>query len=79
MIRELDSVVLASDLPDYGLKPGDVDPVVLEHRGGGYEVEFITLDGETLAVVSLSRDQLRPIGPREIAHARPVQAGSLGS
>ncbi len=37
--------------------------VVLEHPGGGYEVEFITLDGETVAVVSLNKDQLRSIGP----------------
>ncbi len=79
MVRELESVVLACDLPDYGLKRGDVGTVVLEHHGGGYEVEFITLDGETVAVVSLSSDQLRPIGPHEIAHARPVQAGSLGA
>ena len=79
MIRELDSVVLTCDLPDYGLKRGDVGTVVLEHPGGGYEVEFITLDGETVAVVSLRRGQLRPIGPREIAHARPVQASSLGA
>jgi uncharacterized protein DUF4926 len=75
MIRELDSVVLTCDLPEYGLKHGDVGTVVLEHLGRGYEVEFITLDGETVAVLSLGADQLRPIGRREIAHARPVQAG----
>jgi len=72
MIRELDSVVLASDLLEHGLKRGDVGTVVLVHPGGGYEVEFMTLDGETLAVVSLREDQLRAIGRREIAHARPV-------
>ncbi len=75
MIRELDSVVLACDLSEHGLKPGDVGTVVLVHPGGGYEVEFMTLDGETLAVVSLRENQLRPIGRREIAHARPVQVG----
>jgi len=79
MIRELDSVVLTCDLPRYGLKRGDVGTVVLEHPGGGYEVEFITLDGETVAVVSLRGDQLRPIGRREIAHARSVQTGSPGA
>ncbi len=78
VIRESDSVVLACDLPGYGLKRGDVGTVVLEHPSGGYEVEFITLDGETVAIVSLSKDRLRPIGPREIAHARSVQVGSLG-
>lgn len=75
MIRELDSVVLSCDLPEHGLKHGDVGTVVLVHPGGGYEVEFMALDGETLAVVSLREDQLRPIGRREIAHARPIQVG----
>ena len=54
MISELDSVVLADDLPEHGLKRGDIGTVVLTHQGGaGYEVEFMTLDGETVAVVSL--------------------------
>jgi hypothetical protein len=75
MIRELDSVVLACDLPEHGLKRGDVGTVVLVHAGAGYEVEFMTLDGETLAVVSLRDEQLRPNGRREIAHARLVQVG----
>ncbi len=75
MIRELDTIVLTSDLPEHGLKHGDVGTVVLVHSGGGYEVEFMTLDGETLAVVSLREDQLRSIGRREIAHARPMQVG----
>ena len=72
MIQELDSVVLTIDLPDHGLKQGDVGTVVLVHGGVGYEVEFMTLDGETVAVVSLSAKQVRPIGRREIAHARAI-------
>jgi hypothetical protein len=71
MIRELDRVVLTTDLPEYRLKKGDIGTVVLAHQGGkGYEVEFVTLDGETVAVVSLFDTQLRPIGHREIAQAR---------
>ena len=73
MIPELDSVVLAVDLPEYGLKEGDVGTVVLAHRTEGYEVEFMTLDGETVAVVSLMMGQVRPVGSRrEIAHARAI-------
>lgn len=73
MIRELDSVVLTVDLPEYGLKKGDIGTVVLVHgAGGGYEVEFMTLDGETIAVTSLFPAQVRSIGPREIANARIV-------
>ena len=72
MINELDMVVLTTDLPEHGLKAGDLGTVVLVHRHGGYEVEFMTLDGETVAVVSLSPDQVRPVGRREIVHARLV-------
>ncbi len=71
MIQELERVVLTTDLLEYGLKRGDVGTVILVHQGNrGYEVEFVTLDGETVAVVSLYVNQLRPIGRREIAQAR---------
>jgi hypothetical protein len=72
MIKELDTIVLTVDLPKHGLKKGDLGTVVLLHTAGGYEVEFVTLDGQTLAVVSLSPDQVRPVGRREIAQARAV-------
>ena len=73
MIGELDSVVLAVDLREHGLRRGDVGTVVLVHDLEGYEVEFLTLDGDTVAVVSLFAEQVRPVGGlREIAHARPL-------
>lgn len=71
MITELDRVVLTTDLPEHRLKAGDIGTVVLVHRENrGYEVEFVTLDGETVAVVSLFPAQLRSVGRREIAQAR---------
>jgi hypothetical protein len=71
MIQELDRIVLAIDLQEYGLKEGDIGTVVLVHqRDKGYEVEFMTLDGETVAVISLFPAQVRPIGRREIAQSR---------
>jgi hypothetical protein len=74
MIRELESVALLNDLPEEGLKRGDIGTVVLVHqRGKGYEVEFATLDGETIAVVTLLAEQVRPIGRGEIANARALQ------
>jgi hypothetical protein len=72
MMKELQSAVLTTDLPEYGLNAGDVGTIVLVHGDNGYEVEFMTLEGETLAVVSLRPDQLRAVEPREIAHARAV-------
>jgi hypothetical protein len=73
MMRELDVVALVADLPEHGLKPGDVGTVVLTHGDAGYEVEFMTLGGETLTVASLSAQQIRPIGRREIAHVRSME------
>jgi predicted GH43/DUF377 family glycosyl hydrolase len=72
MIKELDSVVLTVDLPKQALKKGDVGTVVLLHGNVGYEVEFMTLGGEALTVVSLSKGQIRQVGNREIAQARTV-------
>ena len=74
MIKELDCVVLTSDLPSHRLKAGDVGTVVLAHDSRGYEVEFMTLAGETLAVVSLDADRVRPIARDEVPHARRVEA-----
>lgn len=73
MIAEHDRVVLAVDLPAHHLAAGDLGTVVHVHSGGAaYEVEFIALDGEPVAVVTLEFAQVRPVARREIAHARSV-------
>ena len=73
MINELDTVVLTADVPEHGLARGDIGTVVLVHEGGnGFTVEFMTLTGRTIAVVTLLSDQLRHSAKDEIAHARPV-------
>ena len=74
MFKELETVVLTEDVAERGLKRGDVGTVVLCHGDLGHEVEFVSLKGETLAVVSLTTRQLRPLGEREIAQARAVEA-----
>lgn len=75
MIQELDDVILTYDLPKYGLASGDIGTVVLVHKESkGYEVEFTALDGETIAIVTLTADQVRPSKQREIAHARNLVA-----
>ena len=75
MIEELDDVVLSCDLPEHGLSAGDIGTAVLVHRGAvGYEVEFTSLDGDTIAVISLMAKQVRPAQTGEIAHVRPLAA-----
>ena len=74
MIREHDCVVLTQDMPDEGLQAGDIGTVVHIHQAGaGYEVEFMTLAGETVAIATLLPAQLRPIAKRDIAHVRELQ------
>ena len=74
MIREHDCVVLTQDMPDEGLQAGDIGTVVHIHQAGaGYEVEFMTLAGETIAIATLLAAQVRPIAKRDIAHVRELQ------
>jgi hypothetical protein len=55
------------------LAAGDVGTIVLVHQqAGGYEVEFTTLSGDTVAIVTLDASDVRPVETREIVHARAV-------
>lgn len=73
MIKELDRVILNRDIPENHLKKGDIGIVVLIHnKSAGYEVEFSTLDGNTITVVTLNSEDVREIRKHEIAHARVI-------
>lgn len=75
MMKELDDVILAEDLIEHGLAKGDIGTVVLVHgKGKGYEVEFATLDGETITVVTLSAAQIQTVKHHQIAHVRNLMA-----
>ena len=75
MIKEHDCVVLTQNIPEECLEAGDIGTVVHIHgEGEGYEVEFMTLAGETVAVATLLPAQLRPIARRDIAHVRELTA-----
>jgi predicted component of viral defense system (DUF524 family) len=73
MIKEHDRVVLTSDLPNQKLRSGDVGTVVHVYKeGAGFEVEFVTLSGDTVAVVTLDSGQVRSVERGELTHARSV-------
>ena len=74
-MKEHERVVLKTRMPAEGLEAGDVGTVVHVYGDGkAYEVEFLTLDGRTAAVVTLEAVQVRPVGQREITHARELAA-----
>ena len=71
MIGEHDRVVLTEDIAAESLKAGDIGTAVhVYSQGEAFEVEFVALDGETIAVVTVKASQLRPVGTGEIAGAR---------
>jgi hypothetical protein len=75
MSKEHDCLVLTQDLPDDGLQAGDVGTVAHVHRdAAAYEVEFITLTGQTVAVATVLPFQLRPVGQRDLTHVRELAA-----
>jgi hypothetical protein len=70
-LNEHDRVVLTVDVADEKLTAGDVGTAMHVYReGNAFEVEFVSLNGETTAVVTLERTQIRPVERREITHAR---------
>ena len=75
MIKRHDRVVLKKAIPEHGLKGGDVGTAIHIHKKEeAFEVEFLTLHGETVAIATLDASQVRPVLKREITHARLMRA-----
>jgi len=73
MIEEHDCVVLTKNLPEENLEAGDIGTVVHIHKNGiAYEVEFMTLTGETVAIVTVEAAHVRPFNRRDLAHTREL-------
>ncbi len=55
--------ILTADLPEHGLRAGDVGSVVEHHttpdQKEGYSVEFFDMTGRTITVVTLAASMLR--------------------
>lgn len=73
MINELDTIVLSHDIEEYGLQQGDIGAVVHVYQdAAAYEVEFVTGEGETVALLTLTAEDIRPMNDREILHVREL-------
>jgi hypothetical protein len=74
-MQELDLVVLARGIEEHHLEVGDVGAIVHAYsNGAAFEVEFVTAEGTTVAVLTLTSTDIRPLQAREILHARPLAA-----
>ncbi len=75
MILELDTVVLLHDIEEHGLTEGDIGAVVHSYKNGKiFEVEFVTANGTTIALLTLNKNEIRPMLSKEILHVRELAA-----
>ena len=74
MLKEHDQLVLTADISEKGLQAGDVGTIVHIHpEGRAFVVEFMALDGDTLAIATILPSQARPVTGKDITHAREVE------
>jgi len=57
--RELETVVLERDIPERGLRKGDLGAVVELFEPGGLDVEFVRAAGKTQVLVTLNTSDVR--------------------
>jgi hypothetical protein len=72
-------VILTRDVPEHGLRAGDVGTVVERHpvpgvAEEGYSVEFFDMTGNTVAVSTLPATALRIPTPADRPAARALSA-----
>lgn len=74
----LDTVVLDRDLPEQGLRKGDLGAVVAVYELDGLEVEFVAASGKTQAVITLTDRDVRAVGDGDLIAVRRLDR-SAGS
>lgn len=69
-----DEVILSRDVPEHGLRTGDIGTVVHVYPKGGLEVEFFTAAGTTRAVVTLRESDVRTATDNDVVAVRSLDA-----
>jgi hypothetical protein len=75
--RELETVVLEHDIPERGLRKGDLGVVVELYEPDGLDVEFIRASGNTQALVTLHTDDVRGVRDQDLVSVRSVALGAM--
>jgi hypothetical protein len=68
--KELDTVVLVRDLPEAGLRTGDMGAIVQTYGHSAVEVEFVTASGRTQALLTLSVKDVRAVRDNDLLAVR---------
>jgi hypothetical protein len=70
--KELDTVVLGRDLPEHGLRKGDLGAVVQVYEPEALEVEFVTASGRTQALLTLRAGDIRAVKDEDLISVRSL-------
>jgi hypothetical protein len=74
--KQLDTVVLDRNVPESGLRKGDLGAVVQTYEPDGLEVEFVTASGRTQALVTLRLSDVRAVMDEDLVSVRPLRRGA---
>ena len=74
--RELETVVLERDIPERGLRKGDLGAVVELYDPDGLEVEFVRASGKTQALVELKTSDVRSVRDEDLVSIRSIARGA---
>lgn len=69
----LGTVAPVHDLPEKGLRAGDLGAVVDVYEPDGIEVEFVTASGHTEALVTLKSSDVRQVGDTDLIAVRTLE------
>ena len=73
MLEEHDRIVLTRALPAQDLEAGDVGTIVHAYASReAFEVEFLALDGNTVAIATVPHSHVRPVTGTDITHVREL-------
>jgi hypothetical protein len=73
MFDLLDTVVLERDLPEHGLRRGDLGAVVEVYAPDGLEVEFVMASGRTKALLTLRTADVRAVSDNDLIAVRDLR------
>ena len=74
MLNLLDTVIAATNFPEYKVLAGDLGAVVEVYAAPSlaYEVEFVNPDGSTRALLTLAPSQVRRLSPADVLTTRQM-------
>ena len=70
--KVLDTVVLDRNLPNHGLRSGDLGAIVQVYEPDSLDIEFVTASGKTQALVTLKVGDVRPVQDSDLISVRSV-------